>query len=41
MKKSETKNGYDAFGKAYEHMFKNDLHHRRSVDHAILKKMVF
>jgi hypothetical protein len=32
--------GYGVFGKAYEYMFKNDLHHKRSVDHAILKKMI-
>lgn len=40
MNKSETKMGYGVFGKAYEHMFKNDLHHKRSVDHAILKNMI-
>ena len=40
MKKSEKK-GYGVFGKAYEYMFKNDLHHKRSVDHAILKNMIF
>ena len=32
--------GYGVFGKAYEYMFKNDLHHKRSVDHAILKNMI-
>lgn len=41
MNKSETKNGYGVFGKTYEYMFKNDLHHKRSVDHAILKNMIF
>ena len=41
MNKSETKNGYGVFGKAYEYMFKNDLHHKGSVDHAILKNMIF
>lgn len=40
MNKSETKMGYGVFGKAYEYMFKNDLHHKRSVDHAILKNMI-
>jgi hypothetical protein len=28
MNKSETKIGYGVFGKAYEYMFKNDLHHK-------------
>lgn len=41
MNKSETINGYSAFGKAYEYVFKNDLHHKRSVDHTILKNMIF
>jgi hypothetical protein len=41
MNKSETKNGYGVFGKAYKYMFKNDLHHKGSVDHAILKNMIF
>ena len=40
MNKSETKMGFGVFGKAYEYMFKNDLHHKRSVDHAILKNMI-
>ncbi|HPE00163.1 MAG TPA: hypothetical protein PLB83_02925 [Bacillota bacterium] len=40
MNKSEMKMGYGVFGKAYEYMFKNDLHHKRSVDHAILKNMI-
>lgn len=40
MNKSETKMGYGVFGKAYEDMFKNDLHHQRSVDHVILKNMI-
>lgn len=41
MNKSETKNGYGEFGKAYEYMFKNNLHHKGSVDHVILKNMIF
>ena len=41
MNKSETKIGYGVFRKAYEYMFKHDLHHKGSVDHAILKKMIF
>jgi hypothetical protein len=41
MNKSETKIGYGVFGKAYEYMFENDLHHKGSVDHAILKNMIF
>ena len=41
MNKSETKMGYGVFGKVYGHMFKNDLHHKRSVDHEILKNMIF
>jgi hypothetical protein len=41
MNKSKTKTGYGVFGKAYEHMFKNDLHHKGSVDHALLKNMIF
>lgn len=41
MNKSEKKIGYGVFGKAYEYMFRNDLHHKRSVDHAILKNMIF
>lgn len=41
MNKSKMKMGYGVFGKAYEYMFKNDLHHIRSVDHAILKNMIF
>lgn len=41
MNKSKTKIGYGVFGKAYEHMFKNDLHHKGSVDHALLKNMIF
>ena len=34
------KTGYGIFGKQYEIMFRNDLHHASSVDHALLKKMV-
>lgn len=41
MKKSEMKIGYGVFGKAYEYMFKHDLHYKGSVDHAILKNMIF
>lgn len=41
MNKSKMKMGYGVFGKAYEYMFINDLHHIRSVDHAILKNMIF
>lgn len=41
MNKSKTKIGYGIFGKAYEHMFKNDLHHKGSVDRALLKNMFF
>jgi len=33
--------GYGVFGKAYEYMFRNDLHDKRSVDHEILKNMIF
>jgi len=33
--------GYGVFGRAYEHMFRNDLHHKRSVDHMLLKNMIF
>lgn len=40
MNKSKMKMGYGVFGKAYEYMFKNDLHHIQSVDHAILKNMI-
>ena len=40
MNKSKTKMGYGVFGKAYEYMFKNDLHHEGSVDHIILKNMI-
>ncbi|MFH5882400.1 transglutaminase-like domain-containing protein [Liberiplasma polymorphum] len=41
MNKSKIKTGYGVFGKAYEYMFRNDLHNKHSVDHAILKNMVF
>lgn len=32
--------GYNLFGKAYEHMFRLDLHDQRSVEHKILKRMI-
>lgn len=35
------KKGYGVFGKAYEVMFRNDLHDEDSVDHYILRKMIF
>lgn len=41
MKKTAKKIGYGVFGKAYEYMFRNDLHHNQSVDHAILRNMIF
>lgn len=41
MNKLEIKIGYGVFGVAYEYMFKNDLHHKRSVDYAILRNMIF
>lgn len=40
MNKSEMKTGYGVFGKAYEHMFRHDLHDKRSVDHRLLKNMI-
>ena len=40
MNKSKIKTGYGVFGKAYEYMFKNDLHDKQSIDHALLKNMV-
>ena len=41
MNKLEKKIGYGVFGKAYEYMFRNDLHNKFSVDHEILKNMIF
>ncbi len=35
------KKGYGVFGKAYETMFRNDLHDQGSVDHYLLKNMIF
>jgi len=32
--------GFDIFGKAYGVMFRNDLHHKDSVDYQIYKKMI-
>ena len=32
--------GYGVFGKAYEIMFRNDLHASESVDHAFLRNMI-
>lgn len=40
MNKLEKKIGYGVFGKAYEYMFRNDLHNKISVDHEILKNMI-
>jgi len=34
------KNGYGVFGKAYEVMFRNDLHAEDSVEHYILRNMI-
>lgn len=34
------KKGYGVFGKAYEVMFRNDLHDEESVDHYILRNMI-
>jgi hypothetical protein len=34
------KKGYGVFGKAYEAMFRNDLHHEDSVDHYLLGNMI-
>jgi hypothetical protein len=34
------KKGYDVFGKAYEAMFRSDLHDEESVDHYILRNMI-
>jgi len=34
------KKGYSVFGKAYEAMFRNDLHDEVSVDHCILRNMI-
>ena len=32
--------GYGVFGKAYEVMFQNDLHDKRSIDHYLLSNMI-
>lgn len=32
--------GYGVFGKAYEHMFRHDLHAPESIDHAFLRHMI-
>jgi hypothetical protein len=32
--------GYGVFGKAYEVMFRNDLHDEDSIDHSILRNMI-
>ena len=40
MNKSEKKMGYGVFGKAYEYMFRNDLHHKHSIDHEVLRNMI-
>ena len=34
------KKGYDAFGKAYGVMLRNDPHHKDSVDHTLLKEIM-
>ena len=33
------KKGYGVFGKAYEVMFRNDMHDEDSIDHYILRNM--
>ncbi|WP_262097063.1 hypothetical protein [Paracholeplasma vituli] len=40
MNKSEKKMGYGVFGKAYEYMFRNDLHHKHSIDPEVLRNMI-
>jgi len=40
MNKSKMRIGYGVFGRAYEHMFRNDLHDKRSIDHMLLKNMI-
>lgn len=35
------KKGYGIFGRAYEIMFRNDLHAMTSIDHAFLRDMIF
>lgn len=40
MDKSKIRIGYGVFGRAYEHMFRNDLHDKRSIDHMLLKNMI-
>ena len=34
------KKGYGVFGKAYEVMFRNDIHDEDSIDHYILRNMI-
>ena len=34
------KRGYSIFGKAYQIMLKNDLHHIKSIDHQFMRQMV-
>ena len=34
------KKGYGVFNKAYEYMFKNDLHDPQSIDHQLLRNMI-
>ncbi|MDX9799653.1 MAG: transglutaminase-like domain-containing protein [Bacteroidales bacterium] len=40
MNKSKMRIGYGVFGGAYEYMFRNDLHDKRSIDHMLLKNMI-
>ena len=41
MNKSKLRLGYGVFGRAYEYMFRHDLHHSQSIDHEILRNMIF
>ena len=34
------KQGYGIFGKAYEIMYRNDLHAKTSIDHSFLRDMI-
>lgn len=34
------KTGYSIFGKPWQVMFENDLHHIQSIDHELLRTMV-
>ena len=34
------KKGYRVFGKAYQVMFRNDLHDKHSIDHYLLRNMI-